>query len=44
MTLSAPNGTFTGPLRIEIAVQYDSLGAGPSQPLVALGTEAGTRA
>ncbi|MBT53002.1 MAG: hypothetical protein CMF72_06330 [Mameliella sp.] len=41
MTLSAPNGTFTGPLRIEIAVQYDSLGAGPSQPLVALGTEAG---
>lgn len=41
MTLSAPNGTFTGPLRIDIAVQYDSLGAGPSQPLVALGTEAG---
>ncbi|SNS02188.1 PIG-L family deacetylase [Antarctobacter heliothermus] len=39
MTLSAPNGTFTGPLRIDIAMQYDNLGAGPSQPLVALGTE-----
>ncbi|WP_417210020.1 PIG-L family deacetylase [Antarctobacter sp.] len=41
MTLPAPTGTFTGPLRIDVAVQYDGLGTGPSQPLVALGAEGG---
>ena len=38
MALFAPTGTFTGPLRIDVALQFDALGAGPSQPLVALGT------
>lgn len=39
MPLPAPDGTFTGPLRIDVALQFDALGAGPSQPLVALGAE-----
>jgi LmbE family N-acetylglucosaminyl deacetylase len=37
MALPVLDGGFTGPLRIDIALRFDALGGGPSQPLVALG-------
>ncbi|WP_420325898.1 PIG-L family deacetylase [Mameliella sp.] len=37
MALPTLNGLFTGPLRIDVAVQFDMLGDGASKPLMALG-------
>lgn len=35
------DGTFTGPLRIDVALRFDALGGGGSRPLVALGEAGG---
>ncbi|WP_165775166.1 hypothetical protein [Mameliella alba] len=39
MALPTLNGLFTGPLRIDVALQFDTLGGGTSKPLVALGAQ-----
>ena len=39
MALPTLNGLFTGPLRIDVALQFDTLGDGTSKPLVALGAQ-----
>lgn len=39
MALPTLNGLFTGPLRIDVALQFDTLGDGASEPLVALGAQ-----
>lgn len=42
MGLPISEAGFTGPLRIDIALRFETLGGGPSQPFVALGAEGET--